>query len=157
MASKAIAGFKCDVLVSTSGNDHEYRILGEMRDTSITVNQEPIDVTSYSTDGWLEYICGLRSWEASTEGLYISSDAGLQIVRSWILNADREEFLHWAFIPKRTKFNSSYYTGKASVDSLEIGIPYEDGVNASFSMTGSGKLERKNYEEATLPTLLPEA
>lgn len=145
MASRAIAGFRCDVYISIdeAGADGTYYKLGEMRDTTLTVNQEPIDVTSYATNGWLEYIVGLRSWEASTSGLYISSDEGLQRLRLWQLNSSYEYFPYYIFVPKRNQTGASggvYYKGQASSDSFEINIVYDDAVGASFSMTGSGEV-----------------
>ena len=157
MASRAIAGFRCDVYVSIdeAGANGTYYILGEMRDTSLTVNQEPIDATSYATNGWLSYIVGLRSWEASTEGLYISQDAGLQRLRTWQLNADYEYFPWFVFVPKRNQDGNSggvYYKGQASLDTFEINITYDDAVGASFALTGSCEVTQHNMP---IPNELP--
>lgn len=144
--SNAVAGFRCDVYISLTGLDGSFEVLGEMRNTNVTINQEPIDATSYSTNGWLEYIVGLRSWEASTDGLYIYNDDGLVLLQQWLLDADTyqdQNFPTFLFVPKRGVAGRDYFRGTASINNFDIGIAYTDAIQTSISLTGSGEITQE--------------
>jgi predicted secreted protein len=145
--SNAVAGFRCDVYISLDGTNGSFQILGEMRNSNVTINQEPIDVTSYSTNGWLEYIIGLRSWEASTDGLYVYNDAGLVLVQNWLLDAatyQDQNFPTFLFVPKRGVQGRDYFKGTASINNFDIGIAYTDSIQTSISLTGSGEIIKES-------------
>lgn len=122
-------------------------VLGYAKDQTITFNAEPLDVTSYQSNGWMEHIVGLRSWEASIEALYVDGNAGLSILRSASLvvlpNGYPPSIFSWVFAPIAQGIapeGTNFYTGNGVLASFEIADPVDDVISITFSVTGSGPL-----------------
>ena len=130
-------------------------VLGYARDQTITVNSEPLDVTNYQSNGWMEHIVGLRSWEVSAEALYVDADAGLNVLRGGSLSllplSYPPPLYSFAFFPMAQGVapeETTFYVGNGVLASFEIADPVDDAVTVTFSITGSGPLAVKLTTEA---------
>jgi len=47
------------------------------RDVTLTLNGEPIDITSRDTAPWKDFIAGLRQWSVNFNAIYENTDAAL--------------------------------------------------------------------------------
>lgn len=137
------AGFNGQVYISPDA-DGDYVPIGETRDATLTVNQAEIDATSYDSQGWMENIVGLKSWEMSTESLYLSANnAGqLSVWNSLIAGAT----MWFRFLPK-TGNNRRGYQGQGFTTSFEVNVPVDDAVSVSLSIIGTGILATYNTAE----------
>lgn len=135
MPTAAFAGFCGQVSVSTDGND--YIVLGETRDSTLTLNQAEIDATSYNCAGWVENIPGLKSWEMSTESLFlVNQDVGQVAVFDAIIAS---QTIFWRFLPRQGAGRQGYY-GQGFATSFEVNVPVDDAVSLSLSVIGTGAL-----------------
>jgi predicted secreted protein len=133
------AGFNGQIYMSTDGQN--YVSLGETRDATLTINQEDIDATSYDSNGWKVNIVGFKSWEMTTESIYLSANnAGqLAVFNSLVAGAT----LFWRFLPK-TGDNRRGYEGQGFVTSFEVSVPVDDVVSLSLSIMGTEQLAPYN-------------
>lgn len=133
--TQAFAGFNGKIYVSVDGGSNYY-IIGETRDGTLTINRDPIDATSYDSDGWMENIQGLGSWEMSTESLYLYGDTGQTNIENALFGATNA---FWQFLPFNLSGNKGY-TGEGIVATIDIGEPVDDAVTSALTITGTGAL-----------------
>lgn len=144
MSTAAFAGFNGQVYISTDGSGGPYEIVGEARDGTLTINQAEIDATSYNSNGWMEYIVGLKSWEMSIEALFLSTnDQGQVDVFDSLIGGTK---VWWRFLPERGD-NKRGYQGEGIITSWELGVPVDDAVNLSLTIAGSAELESYNTND----------
>lgn len=159
-----VAGFSGSVWVGTAYNN--LVVLGYAKDQTITFNAEPLDVTNYQSQGWMEHIVGLRSWECSVEALYVDGDEGLNLIRQNSLGllpvSYPSPLYYWAFFPIGqgiAPVGTTYYSGNGVISSFEVADPVDDVVSVTFSITGSGPLATNTTNvyppEQQTPQIIP--
>lgn len=141
MASQAWAGYKGKVYVSTDGGS-TYNAIGEVRESTLTISTEEIDVTSFDSNGWIENIAGLRSWEMSTEALYLYDNVGQEDLESALMAGNT---VYMRVLPKSGTGNKGY-EGEAIISSYEVNNTIDDAVVLSCEFLGKGELT--TYTEA---------
>jgi len=104
---------------------------------SLTINGEPIDVTTKDSNGWRELIAGQKSWSMAGDGKfdpdasnYAFTDLfGLISVGTAVVVRISQEVS-----------GDTYYEGSALVTSLEVAAPMDDASTFSFTFEGTGEL-----------------
>lgn len=136
MPTSAFAGFTGQVYISVDGMN-TWIPVGETRDSTLTINQDEIDATSYDSIGWMETIVGLLSWEMSMESLYVYGNEGQTDLQNALLGG---QVVGWRFLPKVGTGNQGYQ-GQGFATSFEVNVPVDDAVTLSLDIKGSGYLE----------------
>jgi predicted secreted protein len=111
--------------------------IAEISNWSLDLGADDIEITSFDSNGWKEYLAGLKEWSGSIEGNLKTDDTNGQkaILNAWI-NGETLEF---------TFEVSSGVTFKG--DALvkpSIEVPVDDKASFSCDIQGTGAL--------TLPT-----
>lgn len=133
--SKAIAGFTGFLDISEDGGATFIRF-GELRELTLTIEMDPIDVTSHDTAPWREFITGLKQFTGSAEGLYIDPDVGQDAVRSALLGSTE---LKARFIPK-VGSGLPRFDGDILITNYEQSMPNDDADAVSIEIQGNGAL-----------------
>ena len=116
MATASIQSRLGLIAMSTAASAGGTNAFAELRNCTIRVTQDVIDVTSNDSSGWRSILPGTRSWRATAEALYVPStaDAGY-LVRNALSSGSSMAFL---FQPSTGTAYS--YTGTAHIGSWEI-------------------------------------
>ena len=106
-----------------------------MRTKTITLNNEPIDITSDDDDGWRTFLAedpAQRFIDMAVEGvtkdnelMKLAALGGSQLISEYTLS-----------FPGLGSFTGDFYIG-----SLELGAPYNEAVTFSCNIQSSGPLE----------------
>jgi len=137
VSSQAIAGYGARLLVSTDGGA-TYSAVGEIRDVTLTLSLETIDVTSHDSAGWKESIPGAGSWSASGEALYVAADAAQSAVYSALVDKQKVKF---RFEPQAGS-GKPKYEGDGIITSWEVSGPNTDAAAVSLEIEGTGALAK---------------
>ncbi len=111
--------------------------VAEISNWSLDLGADDIDVTSFDSQGWKEYLAGLKEWSGSIEGNLKTDDTNGQkaILNAWLSGAP----LAFTFeVSSGVSFQGSAYV-KPSIE-----VPVDDKASFSCDITGTGAL--------TLPT-----
>ena len=123
----AIAGFGGAVKVNE-------KKVAEISNWSMDLEADDIDVTSFDSNGWKEYIAGSRGWSGSFEGNFVPDDTTGQgaLILAWV-NSQNVEL--------QLDVNEDIsYSGSAMITmSMEAAV--DDKVSFSCDFQGSGELE----------------
>ena len=111
--------------------------VAEISNWSLDLGADDIDITSFDSNGWKEYLAGLKEWSGSIEGNLKTGDTNGQkaILQAWL-----------AGTPLTFTFEVSSgvtFQGSALVKP-SIEVPVDDKASFSCDITGTGAL--------TLPT-----
>ena len=111
--------------------------VAEIANWSLDLGADDIDITSFDSNGWKEYLAGLKEWSGSIEGNFKPNDTNGQkaILQAWL-----------AGTPLTFTFEVSSgvtFQGSALVKP-SIEVPVDDKASFSCDITGTGAL--------TLPT-----
>ena len=111
--------------------------IAEISNWSLDLGADDIDITSFDSEGWKEYLAGLREWSGSIEGNFDSTDTTGQkaILNAW-LNGTKLSFTFEVS-------SGVTFTGDAFVKP-SIEVPVDDKASFSCDIQGTGAL--------TLPT-----
>ena len=111
--------------------------VAEISNWSLDLGADDIDVTSFDSEGWKEYLAGLREWSGSIEGNFDSTDTTGQkaILNAW-LNGTKLSFTFE--VSSGVSFQGEAFV-KPSIE-----VPVDDKASFSCDITGTGAL--------TLPT-----
>lgn len=107
--------------------------VAEIENWSLDLGADDIETTSFDSNGWKEYLQGLKEWSGSIEGNYKHDDANGQkaIIAAW-LSGEPLEFT-FEVAP------GVQFVGEALVKpSLEV--PVEDKAQFSCDIQGTGPL-----------------
>jgi len=111
--------------------------IAEISNWSLDLGADDIDITSFDSNGWKEYLAGLKEWSGSIEGNLKTDDT----------NGQKAIFSAWlAGTPLTFTFEVSSgvtFKGEALVKP-SIEVPVDDKASFSCDITGTGAL--------TLPT-----
>lgn len=121
-------------------NGTEYATIGALTAKSLTINAEPIDVTTDDDTGWralLEDTKGIRSVDIKADGILKSLTPLLGV-------ADSEAALNLRFeVP-----GIADITGTFQMSSFEIGAELEEGTTFSAAFASSGQVDIDTPETA---------
>ncbi len=111
--------------------------IAEISNWSLDLGADDIDITSFDSEGWKEYLAGLREWSGSIEGNFDSTDTAGQkaILNAW-LNGTKLSFTFEVS-------SGVTFQGEAFVKP-SIEVPVDDKASFSCDIQGTGAL--------TLPT-----
>lgn len=111
--------------------------VAEIANWSLDLGADDIDITSFDSEGWKEYLAGLKEWSGSIEGNFDSTDTTGQkaILNAWI-NGETLEFTFE--VSSGVSFQGEAFV-KPSIE-----VPVDDKASFSCDITGTGAL--------TLPT-----
>ena len=111
--------------------------IAEISNWSLDLGADDIEITSFDSEGWKEYLAGLREWSGSIEGNFDSTDTTGQkaILNAW-LNGTKLSFTFE--VSSGVSFQGEAFV-KPSIE-----VPVDDKASFSCDITGTGAL--------TLPT-----
>lgn len=111
--------------------------IAEISNWSLDLGADDVEITSFDSEGWKEYLAGLREWSGSIEGNFDSTDTTGQkaILNAW-LNGTKLSFTFEVS-------SGVTFTGDAFVKP-SIEVPVDDKASFSCDIQGTGAL--------TLPT-----
>ena len=111
--------------------------VAEISSWSLDLGADDIDITSFDSNGWKEYLAGLKEWSGSIEGNLKTNDTNGQkaIFSAWLAGTP----LTFTFeVSSGVTFQGSAFV-KPSIE-----VPVDDKASFSCDITGTGAL--------TLPT-----
>jgi predicted secreted protein len=111
--------------------------VAEISNWSLDLGADDIEITNFDSQGWKEYLAGLKEWSGSIEGNFKPDDTNGQkaILQAW-LDGTVVEF-------EFKVSDSVTFEGSAFVKP-SIEVPVDDKASFSCDITGTGAL--------TLPT-----
>lgn len=110
--------------------------LAKVRDATLSVETDTIDVTSFDTRGWAENVASFKSWSVDAELLYVPLDTTQEAIKDALFN---DTGLKINLFP-RDDPAADGFEGNVIVTSYEVGIPVDDAVTISVTLTGTGEL-----------------
>ena len=111
--------------------------IAEISNWSLDLGADDIDITSFDSQGWKEYLAGLKEWSGSIEGNLKPDDTNGQkaILNAWLSG----EKLTFTFeVSSGVSFQGEAFV-KPSIE-----VPVDDKASFRCDITGTGAL--------TLPT-----
>ena len=111
--------------------------VAEISNWSLDLGADDVEITSFDSNGWKEYLAGLKEWSGSIEGNFVAGDTNGQkaILNAWLAG----ETLEFTFEVS----SGVTFEGEALVKP-SIEVPVDDKASFSCDITGTGAL--------TLPT-----
>ena len=122
----AIAGFGGSVKVNGKN-------VAEISNWTMDLDADDIEVTSFDSDGWKEYIAGARGWSGSFEGNFAPDDTEGQgaLILAWVNSENVEITLNVT--------DEISFTGNAMIK-MSLDAPVDDKVSFSCDYQGSSEL-----------------
>jgi len=150
MATEAIAGFKSMVYISQT-EDGTYNRLCELKEVTLSIERDTIDVSNHCSGGWKDNINGMAQWSASAEALYIFDNTAQEDVWDALID---ENPLWFRFVPRGSEgvVGTHYkYEGQGIITSWELSGPNDDAAAISIEILGVGQLDRAVLEAGDNP------
>ena len=110
--------------------------LGGQRGATVNLTSEPLDATSKTTDGWYDYITGMKEWSIDCDGLVLESDTAYAYLEDAYFNDKTVKAS--VGLPSGT-----VYEGDIIVTEFPIEAPYDDLATYSATLQGAGALTKK--------------
>ena len=107
--------------------------VAEISNWSLDLGADDIDITSFDSNGWKEYLAGLKEWSGSIEGNLKTDDTNGQkaILQAWLAGT----LLTFTFeVSSGVTFQGSALV-KPSIE-----VPVDDKASFSCDITGTGAL-----------------
>ena len=107
--------------------------VAEISNWSLDLGADDIEITSFDSNGWKEYLAGLKEWSGSIEGNFVADDTNGQkaILNAW-LNGAKLSFVFEVS-------NGVTFEGDAFVKP-SVEVPVDDKASFSCDITGTGAL-----------------
>ncbi|MCF0059936.1 phage tail protein [Dyadobacter chenwenxiniae] len=124
-----------DFKASITGSPN--KAIADSRDLTVSISVATIDVSTRDSLGWRELIGGQRSWTAQLSGVVDytegTNEVGVaSLVELEVLRAPID------LLFGNTVTGSQTYAGKGIITSVETSAPYEDAVEWTASIEGTG-------------------
>jgi predicted secreted protein len=105
----------------------------EIANWSLDLGADDIEITSFDSDGWKEYLAGLKEWSGSIEGNFVADDTTGQraILNAWLSGGK----LSFVF-----QINNSLAFSGDGLVTPSIETPVDDKVSFSCDVQGTGPL-----------------
>lgn len=139
--SNAQAGYKAIMKLSTAEGS-SLTALAELRDYTISVQHNEIDVTSHKSSGDREVIAGIGQWSGSADMLSLTTDATERSMIDVLLGRIAIDF---EFLPTGSS-SDGYFSGTGFVTGYDLSAPNEDALGCSISFVGDGVLARSSSQ-----------
>lgn len=122
----AIAGKGGSVYIGTNK-------VAEISNFSLDLGADDIDITSFDSEGWKEFLAGLKEWSGSFEGNFVPGDTNGQkaILNAWLNGTALELDFK---VSDTVTFSGSAYV-KPSIE-----VPVDDKASFSCDIQGTGAL-----------------
>jgi len=122
----ALAGKGGSVYIDT------YKV-AEISTWSLDLGADDIDITSFDSNGWKEFLAGLKEWSGSFEGNFDPTDTNGQValINAWVNGESVNLELR---IDDTKKFSGTAFV-KPSIET-----PVDDKISFSCDFQGSGQL-----------------
>lgn len=149
MASQAFAGFLSQLYVDIGGA--VYTKIAEMKEVTLRIERDTIDVSSHGSQGWKDNITGLALWTATSNYLYIEGSASQEALYSALIDRTVLNFRH---IPRGLEAiaGANYkYEGQGVVTSWEVSGPNNDAAASAIDVQGAGALVRSSLVSGDNP------
>lgn len=141
MATAALLGRGGQVRFSTSSTATSSQTkIAELRNYTLTVDGDVIDVTNHDSSGWREILQGTRSWNLDAEVIYLSTGAGQSIARIEFTTSN--PVLGHLSLCQTTATNTKLWKGRARITGFTINHDTNDAVLGTLKFAGSGSLAR---------------
>jgi predicted secreted protein len=126
----AIAGKGGSVYIGTNK-------VAEISNFSLDLGADDIDITSFDSEGWKEYLAGLKEWSGSIEGNFKPDDTNGQkaILNAWLNGTT----LTFNFKVSDKVSDTITFSGSALVKP-SIEVPVDDKASFSCDIQGTGPL-----------------
>lgn len=107
--------------------------VAEIANWSLDLGADDIDVTSFDSNGWKEFLAGLKEWSGSIEGNFVSTDTNGQraILQAWL---NGNELVFTFEVSSGVSFTGNAYV-KPSIE-----VPVDDKASFSCDFQGTGPL-----------------
>jgi predicted secreted protein len=107
--------------------------IAEISNWSLDLGADDVEITSFDSEGWKEYLAGLREWSGSIEGNFDSTDTTGQkaILNAW-LNGTKLSFTFE--VSSGVSFQGEAFV-KPSIE-----VPVDDKATFSCDIQGTGPL-----------------
>jgi predicted secreted protein len=107
--------------------------VAEIANWSLDLGADDIDVTSFDSNGWKEFLAGLKEWSGSIEGNFVSTDTDGQkaILQAWV---NGNELVFTFEVSSGVSFTGNAYV-KPSIE-----VPVDDKASFSCDFQGTGPL-----------------
>jgi len=122
----AIAGKGGSVYIGTNK-------VAEISNFSLDLGADDIDITSFDSEGWKEYLAGLKEWSGSIEGNFKPDDTNGQKA---ILNA----WLNGTTLTFNFKVSDTITFSGSALVKPSIEVPVDDKASFSCDIQGTGPL-----------------
>jgi predicted secreted protein len=107
--------------------------VGKARDVSLSIQGNPVDVSSRAGAGWKEFVMGLREFDINVGHIWLPDDTAYKAMRDGLINGTSMAF--------SLKDAEGYgFTGNLLVTKLENPQPMDGGMMADFACKGTGAL-----------------
>ena len=124
--AEGVAGFNCSLVAGD-------QTIGKGRDVSLDMSATEIDTTKRDSDGWKEFIQGLKEWGATVDQLWVPTDTGLQTLRdAYLLGTELSAVF--------TDDDGWGFSGTVIVTGLGKPEPLDDAVALNATLKGTGAL-----------------
>lgn len=114
-------------------------VLGALRNYSITVDRDVIDITNHDSSGWFEGISGIARWRGTADLVYVST--GLQGGLRRVELGANPGALPFTF-KQSTSNTAKKYQGKAFITSFEVNHQTDNAVLGTIAFVGHTALVR---------------
>lgn len=132
----ALPGFIAKLLIDDTGGTPAE--IAELRELSLDVDDDVIDVTSHDSNEFREFIRGLRSYTMTAGLLLITGEAEWGKVRAALLAGTLMDF---QLLEKGTATSGDpRWSGSALVQAGSLGFPVDDAQTTDITLQGSGVL-----------------
>jgi predicted secreted protein len=139
MATQAIAGYRALLNISTSTGGSLSQV-AELKDYTLDVSHQEIDVTSHDSSGSREIIAGIDQWTGSGEINYVVASSNHKALFDVMVGKTLVDF---EFIPTGSS-SDGYFSGTGYVSGFSMNAPTEDALGASVTFTGHGTFARSS-------------
>lgn len=133
MPTRAIAGFRGKLYAVVAANR---TAIAEITEATLNVEQEEIEATSFDSGGWVENVGGMKSWSVDAEANLVPGETTQTDLFDALVSG---ETVTIELYPNDGP-SAEGYSGSAIVTSFEVGVPTDDKVTLSLSLTGTGAL-----------------
>lgn len=109
--------------------------VAEVTNWTLDIEADMLDSTSFDSNGWRQFIAGLKQWSGSFEAKWkVSGDTTGQ-------KALQDALLGGTVLSIKLDVNgTNNYSGSALVSTQSIETPVDDIVNSNFDYQGTGAL-----------------
>lgn len=107
--------------------------VAEIANFSLDLGADDIDITSFDSEGWKEFLAGLKEWSGSFEGNFVPGDTNGQKA---ILNA----WLNGTALELDFKVSDTVTFSGSALVKPSIEVPHDDKASFSCDFQGTGAL-----------------